>query len=61
MARTAQPKPDDQITVTLTRRQILALEAVYDLGIRQNEAFHHIGNTSTAESAMSAIRRAAAE
>lgn len=68
MARTATkapprpkpPSPEDEITVTLSRRQVLALETVFQYGIRAAEAYNLLSNTSTAQSAMNALKKAAA-
>lgn len=58
--RPKPPSPEDQITVTLSRRQILALETVFNIGIKAAESFSLIPNIGTAEGAMNVIRRAKA-
>lgn len=53
--------PDDEITVTMTRRQALGLEKLGDLGVRASEAFGLVPNTSSGEQGLNAVRRALAE
>jgi hypothetical protein len=60
ITRPKPPSPDDQITVTLSRRQILAIDAVFNNGLRLNEKFHLIGDTTQAERGMNIMRKAMA-
>lgn len=52
---------NDDVTVTLTRTEALALARVADLGIRAAETFALIQKTATAAQALAKLNAAAAK
>lgn len=54
------PSPDDKITVTMTRREALALQKVAELGLRAAETFNLVASTMTAERGLNALRQGTA-
>lgn len=53
--------PDDEITVTMTRRQALGLERLAEIGLKANEAFVLVQNPSSGEQGLNAVRKGLAE
>jgi hypothetical protein len=57
-AKSAGTGPDDTISVTMTRREALALEKLAELGLRASEAFALVPNTTSAERGLMSLKAA---
>jgi hypothetical protein len=53
--------PDDDITVTMRRREALGLEKLAEIGLKANEAFVLITSTASGELGLSLLRAAMAQ